>query len=49
MKKRRKSNLCHLLMSLTSSFGGKMRFGELEGGVQSIRESLKAGFMALIS
>lgn len=29
MRKRRKSSLFHLLMSLIFSFGGRMRFGKL--------------------
>lgn len=50
MRKRRKSNLFYLLMFLTLSFDGRMRFGELVGEIQSIRESLsKAGFMAFTS
>lgn len=47
MRKRTRSNLFYFLMSLTLSFGGRMRFGKLVGEIQSIRESLnKAGFMA---
>lgn len=50
MRKRRRSNLFYFLMSLTFSFGGRLRFGKLVGEIQSIRESLnKAGFMAFTS
>lgn len=50
MRKGRKSYLFHLLMSLTFSFGGRMRFAQLAGEIQSIRISLnKAGFKALNS
>lgn len=50
MRKRGKSNLFYLLMSLTVSFGGRIRFGKLVGEIQYIGGSLnKAGFMAFTS